>query len=122
MKGLLVAFPLLLLPLASGQTTELSSLRKRCAEQERQIRDLETENKRLRSMLERDSGDKFIRPSGGKILDPSEAAVPITTTTPPTPGLGGSYTVKAGDSLAKIARKYGTTLVSEEELFALIGG
>ena len=43
--------PLLLAPMAQGQSSELATLRKRCTEQERQIRDLETENARLRAEL-----------------------------------------------------------------------
>lgn len=112
MKGLVASLPLLLLPLVSGQTSEVSTLRQRCAEQERQIRDLEVENSRLRSLLERDGSDSLIRPGGGKVLNVTTDAKPLASTSGAGGGAAtatGSYTIKAGDSLSKVARKYGTT-------------
>lgn len=93
----------LLVPLASAGAGELEVLRERCAEQERQIRDLELENTRLRSLLERQPGEEgVVRGEPGRVLDPKAGATPAA-------GAAGRYTVRPGDTLARIARRYGTT-------------
>lgn len=72
--------------------SELESLRTLCLEQKRQIQDLEATNDRLRS------GDR----SG----DNSKAAAPAAAAPQST---GATYTVRAGDSLERIARKNHTS-------------
>ena len=83
--------------------SELETLRSLCQEQERQIRHLEDENTRLRS-------------DNGSSREQQEAAAPILsaaskmqTIANPSPVVATTYTVKAGDSLEKIARATGTT-------------
>ncbi len=87
--------------------SELETLRALCKEQERQIHLLEDENAKLRS-IEPPSRSKastetpVSKPVGkaeiAKAAEPAPAAASATT-----------YTVKAGDSFGKIARKVGTT-------------
>ncbi|MES2439321.1 MAG: LysM peptidoglycan-binding domain-containing protein [Verrucomicrobiota bacterium] len=80
--------------------SELELLRSRCSEQERQIRLLEDENTRLRS-------------GGQEARTPVAKSEPVATAAPKTaaPAAAGpsTYTVKAGDSLEKIARKVGSS-------------
>lgn len=70
---------------------EVNALRATIAEQERQIRQLEDENMKLRSL------------QGEKIETPAR-----TASTPAS--AGGSYTIKSGDTLAKISRKTGASV------------
>ncbi|MEY3895664.1 MAG: hypothetical protein RLZZ214_1183 [Verrucomicrobiota bacterium] len=72
--------------------SELETLRSLCAEQERQIRQLEVENSRLRS-------------------DTHEEQTPVAqkTVASAADNSESSYTVKPGDSFEKIAGKVGTT-------------
>lgn len=89
-------------PTAFAQS-ELELLRAKCAEQERQIEQLEQENSRLRS----DSGPSRSLRSGTELISASAAkpaAVPTTAA-----AVTASYTVKPGDSFEKIARISGTT-------------
>lgn len=82
--------------------TELEILRSRCSEQERQIRMLEEENTKLR-------GDhhKAATPAPAReVPDVKPAPAPAPVATPAQPS---TYTVKAGDSFGKIARKVGTS-------------
>jgi len=84
--------------------SELETLRSLCREQERQIRQLEDENTRLRS----DSGGPRSRPTpAAPILS---SATGTQTIANPTPVVASTYTVKAGDSLEKIARKLSTSV------------
>lgn len=71
--------------------SELESLRTLCLEQKRQIRDLEAANERLKS------GNR------------PEAAAPVAEKPQAT---AATYTVKAGDSLERIARKTNTSTSS----------
>jgi LysM repeat protein len=80
--------------------SELETLRSLCAEQERQIRQLEDENSKLRSDTHQELASKPKSESKAGIKAPTDAA------TTPTES---SYTVKAGDSMDKIARKVGMT-------------
>lgn len=83
----------LLLSLATSALAEttLESLQRRCAEQERQIARLETENRQLREQVE-------------------QAAPAARTAEPEAPAASSAgYTVKSGDSLARIASQHGTT-------------
>ena len=83
--------------------SELETLRSLCAEQERQIRQLEDENSRLRS----DGGAARtpVRQAEPKSTTaPAPVAAAVTATTSET-----TYTVRPGDSFEKIARKVGTS-------------
>jgi LysM repeat protein len=99
---------LLLATLALGFTSpaalsqsELEKLRALCAEQDRQIRLLEEENSRLRSLATREKTRSY---PVNLISNPSPATTPVRN----EPS-NGTYTVVAGDNLAKIARKVGGT-------------
>ena len=88
---------------AAHAKSELETLRSLCQEQERQIRQLEDENTKLRS----DSGgSRKQQLAAAPILS---AASKMQTIATPAPAVAASYTVKAGDSLEKIARKVGTS-------------
>lgn len=80
--------------------TELETLRAMVTERDRQIRQLEEENMKLRSL------------NGENVKPPTNAAAQATTggssAAPATAGQS-IYTVKAGDTLAKIGRRAGTT-------------
>ncbi len=92
----------LLSPVAFAKS-ELELLRERCAEQERQIRLLEDENLKLRSLGER------ARPGNTtpvSVPTPATSNAPAASQTPSTPA---TYTIKQGDNLGKIARNHGTT-------------
>ena len=80
--------------------SELETLRSLCAEQERQIRQLEDENSQLRSDTRPAIAPKPQSDLKTSLKTPTVAAVTATDST---------YTVKAGDSLDRIARKVGMT-------------
>ncbi len=80
--------------------TELETLRSTVAEQERQIRQLEEDNMKLRSL----NGQPVKAPAA----QAAAANKPSSATAPAASG-SNTYTVKSGDTLAKIARKNGTT-------------
>ncbi|MFM1559766.1 MAG: LysM peptidoglycan-binding domain-containing protein [Roseibacillus sp.] len=99
MRALASALILLLGPasvLADGRS-ELDILRARCTEQERQIRTLETEIESLHSHL-------ALERRRARGLEPS---APLAYSATPT--LAPSYTVKPGDTLSSIARRYRTS-------------
>jgi LysM repeat protein len=75
---------------------ELDSLRARCAEQERQIKHLEQENSRLR-------GEKPAAKAATKTEESTVEAKKADRSE------ATSYTVKAGDSIERIAKRMGTT-------------
>ncbi len=78
--------------------SELETLRSRCSDQERQIRQLENDNNKLRGK------EREARPAAAKV----EAAVKSETTKPERSSSNAqTYTVKAGDSMEKIGRKVG---------------
>jgi len=79
--------------------TELEILRAKCKEQEAQIRLLENENSKL-------GGNHETLPKAAAV-ETAQAAPKAAETAPST--ASSTYTVKAGDSFAKIARKTGTT-------------
>ncbi len=87
--------------------SELEKLRELCAEQDRQIRLLEEENARLMSLATREKTRAFPE----LITNPTPAAKPAAKETP-----GNTYTVVAGDNLAKISRKVGGTADSIAKL------
>lgn len=89
----LTSFSLLLSPLGLSKT-ELETLRSTVSEQERQIRQLEEENMKLRSL------------NGLEVKNPPAAA---TTAKAPAAAGSDTYTIRAGDTLAKVARNTGST-------------
>lgn len=88
--------------------SELEALRSLCAEQERQIHQLETENSQIR-----DDPQTAVRPKPQVNLRATSQTQTIATTTTTKSNTsqtaGSVYTVKAGDSIDKIARKIGMT-------------
>jgi len=89
----LTSFSLLLTPLGLSKT-ELETLRSTVSEQERQIRQLEEENMKLRSL------------NGLEIKN-----TPAATAAPKAAAASGTdtYTIRPGDTLAKVARNTGTS-------------
>jgi LysM repeat protein len=89
----------------SLSASELEDLQAICLEQERQIRLLEEEVMRLRSLVgqtrtvENPPTPAVAPPAGAKTPEPSAASS----------GSEKTYIVKQGDSLARIARRHGTT-------------
>ena len=88
--------------------SELEALRSLCAEQERQIHQLETENSQIR-----DDPQTAVRPKPQVNLRATSQTQTIATTTATKSNTsqtaGSVYIVKAGDSIEKIARKVGMT-------------
>ena len=88
--------------------SELEALRSLCAEQERQIHQLETENSQIR-----DDPQAAVRPKPQVNLRAASQTQTIATTTATKSNTsqtaGSVYTVKAGDSIDKIARKVSMT-------------
>ena len=83
--------------------SDLETLRSLCAEQERQIRQLEDENAKLRSINDlpaKNGGDKATRSA-----PPTSATAPSSNTAKAST----NYTVCANDSLERISRKFGIT-------------
>jgi len=87
--------------------SELDILRSKCAEQERQIQQLEQDNSKLRSGI---STPHTPASKQNEIVErPAQASRPEDATNPGvTPG-STNYVVKAGDSIEKIARKVSTS-------------
>jgi len=98
-------------PLANAKS-ELELLQDRCAEMERQIRALETENSHLKSQAS--TSTKTVIETAKPAATPEAPAAATTTTSPTasasTKAAGPSYaTVRAGDTLNKVAKRNGTT-------------
>jgi LysM repeat protein len=97
-------------PLASAKS-ELELLQDRCAEMERQIRALETENSHLKSQAS--TSTKTVIETAKPAASPEAPAAAKTTTTAAEPAAkttGPSYAiVRAGDTLGKVAKRNGTT-------------
>ncbi len=94
-------------PLAHAKS-ELELLQDRCAEMERQIRALETENSQLKSQVS--TSTKTVIETAKPAATPEAPAAAKTTAAEPTKAAGPSYaTVRAGDTLAKVAKRNGTT-------------
>jgi len=85
----------------AGASTELELLQDRCSEQERQIRQLEEENSRLKSLIGTASNTPVARTSPA-----TDAPAPDVARKAATPSYG---TVRPGDTLSKIAKRHGTT-------------
>ncbi len=91
--------------------SELEVLRALCKEQERQIRQLEDDNSQLRAQ-DRDSRSTIAKTATLATAQPkAEITKPAVAPSPPPAAAvqTTAYTVKAGDSFGKIARKVGTT-------------
>ncbi len=99
---------LTLLPLAFSMPqalakSDLEVLRARCAEQERQIRELEIENAKLRSLHDQPQQSPHLKSA-------STVATEIANVQSAQPaGTATSYEVRPGDSWERIAGKYATT-------------
>lgn len=99
---LAMAVALLTAPLAFAKS-ELEVLRVRCAEQERQIRELEEENTKLRDL--QGMAPKFSprpAPAAGAVSESSRSTAAAAA------GEGSTYTVRQGDCWESIARRFGT--------------
>jgi LysM repeat protein len=88
-------------------STELELLQDRCAEQERQIRSLEEENSRLKSLMDTAAATPVARTKSSS----AEEKIPaITGNTASREAAASSYgTVRPGDSLTRLAKRHGTT-------------
>ena len=95
-------------PLANAKS-ELELLQDRCAEMERQIRALETENSHLKSQAS--TSTKTVIETAKPAASPeTPAAAKTTAAEPAAKTVGPSYaTVRAGDTLGKVAKRNGTT-------------
>lgn len=87
--------------------TELEKLRALVTEQDRQIRQLEEENTKLRHMEEENI--KLRAHKAGNVNPAVTNAAPAKNATTPAAAGSAVHTVKAGDTLARISRKAGTT-------------
>lgn len=119
-RTLLTAVTLALVsPLAIAKS-ELETLRTRCAEQERQIKELEEENSKLRQMNGLNSKYATRPVTATAAAQPGAASGPAAEAATQTPKTSGtaSYTVKKGDSWERIARNFGTR---EDKLAELNG-
>lgn len=119
MKALPFLASLLVATSAAEATPELDLLQSRCAEQERQIQQLEQENERLRSLLSSTASRSVVAEVTKAAASPTPAAnssKPVTKES--DAGGGGHVTVRAGDTLGKIAKRHGT---SPEALVKLNG-
>lgn len=109
MNPLPILATLLLGSLTAGARTELELLQDRCSEQERQIRQLEEENSRLKSLM-----------STAVATPDSRSSAPAGTKATVLAGEAGAgkstgpafSTVRSGDTLSRIARRHGTTTES----------
>lgn len=96
----LLAALLLSSPIA-GASTELELLQDRCSEQERQIHQLEQENSRLKSLMDTATTTPVARTTAA-----TEPAAPAVAEKSAAPSYGS---VRAGDTLSKIAKRHDTT-------------
>jgi LysM repeat protein len=80
--------------------SELEILRDRCAEQERQIRQLEDENMKLLSL----TGESRGNPHGLQLISTTSPAATKES------AADSHYTIRRGDTLAKVARANGLTV------------
>lgn len=112
MKALPFLASLLVATAATEATPELDLLQSRCAEQERQIQQLEQENERLRSLLASTASRSVVAEVTKSATAPAPAAnasSPVSTTKKIQSNEAAQVTVRAGDTLGKIARRHGTT-------------
>lgn len=103
---LMLATMLASAPLSFAKS-ELETLRIRCAEQERQIRDLEEQNSKLRLMngMAPKYASRSAPATAADAKSPSDGVAP---TSKATGTATTTYTVRAGDSWERVARKFGT--------------
>jgi len=99
-------------PMANAKS-ELELLQSRCAEMERQIRALETENSQLKSQVSTSTKTviETAKPAAHSEAPATPAKTKTTDAEPPKAAASGSSfaTVRAGDTLTKIAKRNGTT-------------
>jgi LysM repeat protein len=96
-------------PLANAKS-ELELLQDRCAEMERQIRALETENSHLKSQASTSTKTVIETAKPGASAEAQGPAVARPAATEPAKAAGPSYaTVRSGDTLSKVAKRNGTT-------------
>lgn len=114
-----VAFALL--PMTSGGS-ELERLRSLVAEQERQIRLLEEQNARLRNENPAPRGSSPSIATAGTDLVSSGTTATRAPQISPTSAAEGEYTVAAGDSLARIGRRFGVSVQALERANGLKDG
>jgi LysM repeat protein len=96
-------------PLANAKS-ELELLQDRCAEMERQIRALETENSHLKSQASTSTKTVIETAKPAATAETQAPAAEKTTTPEPAKAAGPSYaTVRSGDTLGKVAKRNGTT-------------
>lgn len=92
--------------------SEVETLRSLCAEQERQIRQLEDENAKLRSLNGLTASRPSDKASNSALQVPASALVsaPISAASPnPAKSSSKTYTVLADDTLERVSRKVGVT-------------
>jgi LysM repeat protein len=98
-------------PLANAKS-ELELLQGRCAEMERQIRALETENGQLKSQASLSTKTVIETANPAAHSEAAVAPTPKTTAAEPAKATAASptfATVRAGDTLTKVAKRNGTT-------------
>jgi LysM repeat protein len=99
---LLTLLPLVFSTAQLHAKSDLEILRARCSEQERQIRELEEENAKLRSLHDLPAKATRSRPSAG--VGPTA----IAAQSPPQTGSATTYVVRRGDSWDGLAGKFRT--------------
>jgi LysM repeat protein len=106
MKALPILAAFLSLAPLAGAKTELELLQDRCAEMERQIRELELQNSRLKSQLSLSERTVVEAPVSQPEEKPATAAAPAAAK---ERAEATQTTVRAGDTLEKIAKRHGTS-------------
>jgi len=102
-------------PLLPATEGELDALQRRCAEQERQIRQLEIEKQRLEARLRQlESRPESTEPTAAEASEPA----PEPAEAAPRPA-ENRHVVRAGESLARIARRHGTDVATLARLNSL---
>lgn len=99
---LLTLLPLVFSTAQLHAKSDLEILRARCSEQERQIRELEEENAKLRSLHDLPAKATRSRPAAG--VGPTA----IAAQSPPQTGSAATYVVRRGDSWDGLAGKFRT--------------
>lgn len=99
-------------PMANAKT-ELELLQSRCAEMERQIRELETENSQLKSQVSTSTKTVIETAKPAVTSEAAASKTPAARTpdaAPAAKAAGPSFaTVRSGDTLAAVAKRNGTS-------------
>ncbi|WP_265593927.1 LysM peptidoglycan-binding domain-containing protein [Haloferula sp. BvORR071] len=98
-------------PLAKGAASQMDLLQSRCQEYERQIRQLEEENSRLKSLVNTASKTPATQEAPvAKKEDAKAVVTPAAQTKAPEKESTDAYgIVRDGDTLVKLAKRHGTT-------------